>query len=80
MIARSLKASRFDVSNDVDEALIALLSDIIILECGEDSTVLFNEVAAISETTAIEKRPELDEARCHQRRINVLQSELSDAR
>ena len=80
MIARSLKASRFDVSNDVDEALIALGADVFVLECGEDCAVLFNEVTAISETTASEKRPELDEARRHQRRINMLQSELSDAR
>ena len=80
MMARSLIALRVNVSDDVDEALIALCADIIVLECGEYSTVLFNEVTAVSETTAIEKRPELDEAGCYQRRINVLQSELSNTR
>ena len=69
---------RVNVSDDVDEALISRGVDLILLECGEDSAILFNEVTAISDTTAIEKRPELDEAGRHQRRINVLQSELSN--
>ena len=71
---------RLNFPDNIDEALIALQTDIIVLECGEYSAVLFNEVTAISETAVIEKRPELDEAGRHQRGINVLQSELSDTR
>ena len=75
-----LIAVRVNVSHDVDEALIAFRADLIVLECGKYSAVLFNEVTTISETAAIEKRPELDEAGRYQLRINVLQSELSDTR
>ena len=77
-IARSLIVMRVNVSDDVDEALIARGVDLILLECGADSAILFNEVTAISETTAIEKRPELDEAGRDQRGINVVQSKLSN--
>ena len=78
--AMSLIAWPVDASDDIDKAFISLWTDLIALYRGEYSASLFNEMTAISESTAIEKRSEFDETGCHQRRINMLQAEFSDTR
>ena len=77
---RVLIALRIDVSDDIYKALVALQTDFIALDRCEYSAVFFNEVTAISESTLIEEGSELEETGCHQRGIDVLQSELSDPR